>query len=49
MAERKWFKGTAARELDAWYSVGDVEANLRDAQDLLESNRPFHDIVRRPR
>ena len=45
MAERKWFKGPAAQALDAWYSVGEVEANLRDAQDLLESNRPFHDIV----
>jgi hypothetical protein len=45
MAERKWFKGPAAQELDAWYSVGEVEANLREAQDLLESNRPFQDIV----
>jgi hypothetical protein len=45
MAERKWFKGTAALELDAWYSVGDVEANLGYAQDLLESGRSFEDIV----
>jgi hypothetical protein len=45
MADRKWFKGTAALELDAWYSVGDVEANLGYAQDLLESGRSFEDIV----
>jgi hypothetical protein len=45
MAERKWFKGPAAQELDAWYSVGDVDANLRDAHDLLQSDRSFEDIV----
>ena len=45
MADRKWFKGPAAQELDAWYSVGDVEANLRDAHDLLQSDRSFEDIV----
>ena len=45
MADRKWFKGTAAQELDAWYSVGDVEANLNDAQELLGSDRSFEQIV----
>ena len=45
MAERKWFKGPAALALDAWYSVGEVEANLRDAHDLLQSDRSFEDIV----
>ena len=34
MAERRWFKGTAARELDRWYGDGDVGQNLRDARDV---------------
>jgi hypothetical protein len=45
MVDRKWFKGTAALELDAWYSVGDVETNLTDAQELLGSDRSFEQIV----
>jgi hypothetical protein len=46
MADRKWFKGTAALELDAWYSSGeDVGANLADARELLESNDSFAVIV----
>jgi hypothetical protein len=46
MADRKWFKGTAALELDAWYSSGeDVGANLTDARELLESDDSFAVIV----
>ena len=37
MAERRWFKGRAARALDAWYSDGDVGQNLRDARDVLRN------------
>ena len=47
MAERRWFKGRAARELDRWYSDGDVGQNLRDARDVLRDVETFEAIVRR--
>jgi hypothetical protein len=43
---RKKFKGPAALALDAWYSTGSVEDNLREAQDLLGSQQAFTSIVR---
>ena len=43
--ERKWFKGTAALELDRWYSRGDIEANLRLNREVLEGNMSFREIV----
>ena len=46
MAERRWFKGRAARELDRWYSDGDVGQNLRDARDVLRNVETFEAIVR---
>jgi hypothetical protein len=42
---RKKFKGPAARALDAWYSTGSVERNLREARTLLESPRDFTSII----
>jgi hypothetical protein len=45
MAERKWFKGTAALELDRWYSSGDVGDNLIEARGLLRQPDSFHEIV----
>ena len=45
MAERKWFKGRAAVAVDAWYSTGDVLANLEEARAYLESDRAFSAIV----
>ena len=45
MAERKWFKGRAAVAVDAWYSTGDVQANLEEARSYLQSDRSFADIV----
>lgn len=42
------FKGRAARALDAWYSTGNITANLTEAQNLLGSSPPraFKDIIR---
>jgi len=45
MADRMWFKGLAALELDAWYRRGDVETNLRDALLLLREDESFETIV----
>jgi hypothetical protein len=45
MAERKWFKGPAAMAVDAWYSDGDVRANLVESRNYLESDRSFQAIV----
>jgi hypothetical protein len=45
MAERKWFKGPAALAVDAWYSTGDVQTNLEEARDYLQSDRSFAAIV----
>ena len=45
MAERKWFKGTAALELDAWYSRDDVGTNLIEARNLLRQDESFQAIV----
>lgn len=45
MAERRWFKGPAALAVDAWYSTGDIEANLREGRHYLQSDRSFADIV----
>ena len=45
MADRMWFKGLAVIELDAWYSSGDVGANLAYAQSLLEEDESFATIV----
>jgi hypothetical protein len=41
----KLFKGPAALAVDAWYSTGDVQANLEEARDYLQSGRPFAAIV----
>jgi hypothetical protein len=46
MADRRWFKGRAARELDRWYRDGDVGQNLRDARDVLRNVETFEAIVR---
>ena len=46
MAERRWFKGRAARELDRWYGDGDVGQNLRYARDVLRNVETFEAIVR---
>ena len=43
---RKKFKGPAARAVDAWYRTGNVEANLTDARDLLQSGQDFTTIIR---
>jgi hypothetical protein len=45
VAERKWFKGRAAVAVDAWYSAGDVQANLEQARAYLQSDRSFSAIV----
>lgn len=45
MADRKWFKGRAAVAVDAWYSTGDVQANLEEARAYLQSDRSFSAIV----
>jgi hypothetical protein len=45
MAERKWFKGTAALAVDDWYSTDDVRANLEEASNYLQSGQSFADIV----
>jgi hypothetical protein len=45
MAERKWFKGPAAMAVDAWYSTGNVRANLEESRDYLQSDRSFEVIV----
>jgi hypothetical protein len=42
---KKRFKGPAVRALDAWYSTGSVEDNLREARVLLESRRGFKSLV----
>ncbi len=47
MAERRWFKGSAAVALDAWYAAGDVRANLEYARDRLVNDPSFSDIVER--
>jgi len=39
------FKGPASRALDAWYSTGDVTANLTEARRLLQSGLSFTDII----
>jgi hypothetical protein len=45
MPDRKWFKGTAAQAIDDWYRTGDVEANLREAQQLLSGGQPYAAVV----
>ena len=45
MAERKWFKGLAALELDRWFSAGEVETNLTEARALLQQDASFAAIV----
>jgi hypothetical protein len=46
MPERKWFKGQAAVALDAWYADDEnIEANLRQAADWLQSGRPFDELA----
>ncbi|HEX4527841.1 MAG TPA: hypothetical protein VIA11_00395 [Acidimicrobiia bacterium] len=47
MADRRWFKGRAARELDRWYRDGDVGQNLIYARDVLRDVGAFEAIVRR--
>jgi len=49
MADRKWFKGIAALELDRWYRDGDVETNLNDAATVLRDDASFEEIVADPR
>jgi len=46
MAERKWFKGTAAQAIDDWYSTGDVEGNLREAERLLSGGQRYDAVIR---
>jgi len=46
MADRRWFKGTAARELDRWYRDGDVGQNLMYAREVLRDVDTFEAIVR---
>jgi hypothetical protein len=48
IAMRLKFKGKAARALDAWYSTGNVTANLTEARNLLGSRppEPFKNIIR---
>ena len=45
MVERKWFKGPAALAVDDWYRTGEVEANLNEGRNYLESDRSFAVIV----
>jgi hypothetical protein len=45
MADRKWFKGPAALELDRWYRSENIETNLRDALTVLQSGDSFQTIV----
>jgi hypothetical protein len=45
MADRKWFKGRTALALDAWYGTGDVQRNLEEARDLLQSDESYEAIV----
>jgi hypothetical protein len=47
MAERKWFKGSAALAIDAWYASDDVRASLRYARDRLLDDPSFTAIVER--
>jgi hypothetical protein len=47
MAERKWFKGTAALAIDDWFKSGDVATNLTEAQGYLQSGLSFDLIVER--
>ncbi len=44
MADRKWFKGRAALELDGWYRAGDVATNLYEGAALLRDIDTFADI-----
>jgi hypothetical protein len=45
MAERKWFKGRAARELDAWYGRGEVGDNLIEARRVLQRDESFDETI----
>lgn len=39
------FRGPVSRDLDDWYSTGDVKANLEEARRLLNSPRDFKAII----
>jgi hypothetical protein len=45
MAERKWFKGRAALELDRWFSRGDVGTNLIEARRVLLRDESFGETI----
>jgi hypothetical protein len=40
-----WFKGRAALAIDAWYSSGDVKANLELAREVLQSGASFDNVI----